>query len=47
MECIQSIGILVAGELLQPEIIYSSCLEDVRRNRALYKKRWNSYKSIQ
>jgi hypothetical protein len=38
---------LVGGELLQPEIIYSSSLEVVRKNRALYKKRWNSCKSIE
>jgi len=39
MECIQSIGFLVDGELLQPEIIYSSSLEDVRRNGVPYKKK--------
>jgi len=38
MACIQSILFLVGGELLQPEIIYSSSLEVVRRNRVLYKK---------
>jgi hypothetical protein len=47
MECIRSIGFLVDGELLQPEIIYSSSLEDARRNRVLYKNKWNRYKSIE
>jgi hypothetical protein len=39
MECIHSQGFLVGGELLQPEIIYSSSLEVVRRNRVLFKRK--------